>query len=91
MSVRSSQEDACEELKNEFLGELQRMQIWVHGLINDLTAISGYAQLVQFRPEYRAIELPKIIHTVEKSMLMLRECIARLQELERKYVGPRQT
>jgi hypothetical protein len=49
-------------LKNEFLGELQRMQSCLHRLIDHFTAISGYAQLVQFKPESSATHLDKIIH-----------------------------
>ena len=85
MSVKSNQESAVEELKNEFLSEFQRMQRSVHRLINHLTAISGYAQIVQFKPERSATELHKIISTVEKSMIMLRACIANLKEFERRY------
>jgi hypothetical protein len=74
-------EDAIEQLKSEFLGEFQRMQKHVHRLMDDLTAISGYAQIVQFKAE-RPVELEKIIHTVDKSMLMLHSWIASLKELE---------
>lgn len=85
MSVKGSQEPAVEELKNEFLGEFQRMQKSVHRLIDHLTAISGYAQIVQLTPATARAELHKIISTVEKSVLMLRACIANLKEVERRY------
>jgi len=85
LSVRSSKEDACEELKNEFLGELQRMQSCLHRLIDHFTAISGYAQLVQFKPESSATDLDKIIHIVEKSVVVVRACIASLKDFEGRY------
>ena len=85
MSVKSNQEIAVEEFKSELLGEFQRMQKSIHRLINHLAAISGYAQIVQVRPERSVTELHKIIHTVEKSMVMLRACVANLKECERRY------
>ena len=85
MSVKSNQEDAMEHLKGELLGEFQRMQKSVHRLIDHLTAISGYAQIVQHTPTTARAELHKIISTVEKSMIMLRACVANLKEVERRY------
>ena len=85
MSVKNNQQHGLEELKNEFLGEFQRIQKYVHHLINHLTAISGYAQIVQIRPERSVTELHKIIHIVEKSMVMLRACVANLREMERRH------
>ena len=84
MSVNGNPGDGIEELKNESLGEFQHMQKHVHRLMDDLAAISGYAQIVQFKLEQSAAEIEKIIHTVDKSMLMLRSWIASLQELERR-------
>jgi len=84
LSVKGDPEKAIEELKNEFLGEFQHMQRHVHKLMDDLTAISGYAQIVQFKLERPAVELEKIIHTVGTAMLVLRSWIARLKELERR-------
>ena len=85
MSLKSSHEDVIEQLKNEFVGEFQRMQKSVHHLINHLTAISGYVQIVQMDPGRSLTELHKIIHAVEKSMFMLRACVANLKEVERRY------
>lgn len=85
MSIKSNQEDAIEQLKNEFLSEFQRIQKLVHHLINHLTAISGYVQIVQVEPLRCVTELHKIIHAVEKSMVMLRACVANLKEVERRY------
>ena len=85
LSLKSNQEESTSELKNEFLREFQRVQKLVHHFIDDLTAISGYAQIVQLKPERSAAELHKIIHTVEKCMQMLRGCMDSLKELERKY------
>jgi antirestriction protein ArdC len=84
LAVKGNHEDAIEELKNEFLGEFQHMQKHVHRLMDDLAAISGYAQIVQVQLAQSAAELEKIIHTVEKSMLMLRSWVANLKELEQR-------
>ena len=84
MSV-SNHEDAIKELKSEFLGEFQRVQKYIHRFIDDLAAISGYAQIVQFNPERSVAELQKIIRTVEKCVLMLRDCIDSFKEFERKH------
>lgn len=85
MSVKSNQPDAIDERKHELLSEFQRMQRSVHRLIDHLTAISGYAQIVQHAPTTARAELHKIITTVEKSMIMLRACVANLKEVERRY------
>jgi len=85
LSVECNSEDAINALKNEFLREFQRVQKLVHRFIDDLTAISGYAQIVEHKPEQSAAELRKIMHTVEKCTQMLRGCILGLKELERKY------
>jgi len=85
LSVECNYEDAINALKSEFLREFQHANIKVHRLIDALTAISGYAQLVKLNPERSVDELPKIMHTVEKCMQMLRGCILNLKELERKY------
>ena len=85
MSLKSDHEDALQAMKKDFFGEFQRVQKIVHSFINDLTAISGYAQLVKIRPEQSVSELHKIIHTVEKCTNMLRACLSSLKELERRY------
>lgn len=85
MSVKWNQEDAVELLRNEFLGEFQRMHKSVHHLINHLAAISGYVQIALGQPDRSATELHKIIHSVEKAMLMLRACVANLKEIERRH------
>ena len=84
MSVKGNHKDAIEELKSAFLEEFQHLQKHVHRFMDDLAAISGYAQIVQSKPEGSPAELEKIIHTVDKSMLMLRSWIASLKELERR-------
>jgi len=85
LSVQSNQENAIKELKNAVFEEFQQVRKHVHNFINDLTAISGYAQLAKLQPERSAAEAQNIIHTVEKSMHVLRCCVASLQEFERKY------
>lgn len=85
MSVQSNHEDAIREFRNEVFKEFQKVQKYVHNLINDLTAISGYAQLLQLKPEQSLVEAQNIIGTVEKCMHMLRCCIEGLREMERRY------
>ena len=85
MSVKCNKAETVEQLKTEVLSEFQSMQRSVHHLINHLTAISGYVQIVQTEPGRSASELHKIIHAVEKSMVMLRACVANLKEVERRY------
>jgi hypothetical protein len=85
LSVKGNHEDPIIELKNEVLGEFQNMQKHVHRLMDHLAAISGYAQIVQLQAHGATAELEKIIHTVEKSMFMLRSCVASLEELEKRY------
>jgi hypothetical protein len=84
LSVKGNHEDPFAELKSEFLGEFQHLQKHAHRFMDDLAAISGYAQIVQLKLEGATAELEKIIHTVDKSMLMLRSWIASLKELERR-------
>ena len=85
MSLKWNQEDAVELLRNEFLGEFQRMHKSVHQLINHLAAISGYVQIALGQAGQSSTELHKIIHAVEKAMLMLRACVANLKEIERRH------
>jgi hypothetical protein len=40
---------------------------------------------VQFKPECSATDLDKIIRTVEKSMVVVRACLASLKDFEQKY------
>jgi len=85
LSLKSDHEDTLQAMKEDFLGEFRRVQDYVHSFINDLTAISGYAQLVKILPGQPVSELHKIIHTVEKCTNMLRACLASLKEFERRY------
>lgn len=85
MSVKSSHEYGCEELKNDLLAEFHRIQKSAHQLINHLTAISGYVQIVQNQPERSIVELDKVASIVEKSTATLRGCLASLKEMERRY------
>ena len=89
MSVNSNHQTALEDLKREFLGEFQRIQKTAHRLIDNLTAISGYTQIVHMRcgPEGRSAgELGKILTAVKKSTAMLRTALENLQEFERSHL-----
>lgn len=85
MSLKSTHEYGCEELKTDLLAEFHRIQKSAHHLINHLTAISGYVQIVQNQPERSIGELDKVSSIVEKSIATLRGCVASLKEVERRY------
>ena len=87
----NNHEDVSKALKNAFFAEIERVQQDIHHFIDNLTAISGYAQLLQLRPELSVTELPKIIHTVEKCMQTLRACMLSLKEFEQRHRGQRNT
>jgi hypothetical protein len=78
-----------EDLKRGFLDELQRIQKTAHRLIDNLTAISGYTQIVQTRcgPDGRSAgELGKILAAVKKSTAMLRTALENLQDFGRSHL-----
>lgn len=58
-----------------------------HKLIDDLTAISGYAAIVviQGGPEHTLSEFRKILDRSRKSIVMLQDCVASLHDLGRRY------
>jgi hypothetical protein len=76
-----------EELRKEFANEFQRTRHVVHKLIDDLTVISGYAEIMVMRggPEQTMSEFRKILDRAKKSMVMLQDCIANLHEVGRRY------
>jgi hypothetical protein len=76
-----------EELRKEFAREFQRTKQVGHKLIDDLTVISGYAEIMIMRGGSEQIqsEFRKILDRAKKSMVMLQDCIASLQEVGRKY------
>ncbi len=69
------------------MSEFQRTEQVAHKLVDDLTVISGYAEIVVMRggPEETLSEFRKILDRAKKSMLMLEDCIANLQEVGRRY------
>jgi signal transduction histidine kinase len=75
------------DVQGVLVRELQRTQEVAHKLRNDLTAISGYAEIMVLRldPERAARELRKLLDRAKKSALLLQDCIANLQEVKRKY------
>jgi hypothetical protein len=78
-----------EDLKREFLDELQRIQKTAHRLIDNLTVISGYVQIVDMRCAAQgrsAGELEKILTAVKKSTAMLRTALENLQAFERSHL-----
>ncbi len=87
MSENCDQEHRFEALRKEFVDEFQRTEQVARKLIDDLTAISGYAEIVVLRggPEQALVEFRKILDRAKKSMVMLEDCIANLQEVGRKY------
>ena len=87
MSGNGNQECRFEELRKEFVSEVQRTKHVAHKLVDDLTAISGYAEIMVMRggPEQRFSEFRKILDRAKKSMLMLQDCIVNLQEVSRRY------
>jgi signal transduction histidine kinase len=79
--------DKFNELQGVLVRELQRTQEVAHKLRNDLTASSGYAEIMVLRldPERAARELRKLLDRAKKSALLLQDCVANLQEVKRKY------
>lgn len=76
-----------DELRKEFAREFQKTKQVAHMLVDDLTVISGYAEIMIIRdgPEQTRSEFRKILDRAKKSMVMLQDCIASLQEVGRKY------
>ena len=87
MPENCDQEHRFEALRKEFLSEFQRTEQVARKLIDDLTAISGYAEIMVMRggPQQILSEFRKILDRAKKSMVMLDDCIANLQEVGRKY------
>ncbi len=87
MSENCDQGHRFETLRKEFVDESQRTEQVARKLIDDLTAISGYAEIMVMRggPEQTLSEFGKILDRAKKSMLMLEDCIANLQEVGRRY------
>jgi hypothetical protein len=77
----------CEALRKEFVNEFQRTREIALKLVDNLTAISGYVELMMMRPgpEPRISELRKILDHAKKSMALLRDCISNLHELGRRH------
>ena len=87
MKAKADECDKFEELKGVLMKVLQRTQDVAHRLRNDMTAISGYAEIMVLRPDPQqaARELRKLLDRANKSGLMLQDCISNLQEVERTY------
>jgi signal transduction histidine kinase len=87
LKAKTDECDKFEELKEVLVKELQRTQDVAHKLRNDMTAISGYAEIMVLRPDPQqaARELRKLLDRTKESALMLQDCISNLQEVKRKY------
>jgi hypothetical protein len=83
----SNLESRFEALRKEFVNEFQRTREIAHRLVDDFTAISGYAEIMIVRggPENAISELRKILDRAKKSMGLLQKCISNLDELARKH------
>jgi signal transduction histidine kinase len=85
LAANTDQDNKFEELKRVLVKELQRTEEVAHKVRDDLTAISGYAEIMVLRPEQADRELRKLLDRTKKSVLMLQDCISNLQEVNRKY------
>jgi hypothetical protein len=65
-----NQERRFEALRKEFVNEFQRTEEIAHRLVDDLTAISGYAEIMLTRtePVQTYTDLKKIVDRAKKSM-----------------------
>lgn len=82
-----NQERRFEALRKEFVNEFQRTKEIAHRLVDDLTAISGYAEIMLTRtePVQTCSGLKKIVDRAKKSMALLQDCISNLHEVGRKH------
>ncbi len=82
-----NQERRCEALRKEFVNEFQRTKEIAHRLVDDLTAISGYAEIMLTRtePVQTYSDLKKIVGRVKEPMALLHDCISNLHEVGRKH------
>jgi signal transduction histidine kinase len=89
LAANTDQDNKFEELKKVLVKELRRTEEVAHKVRDDLTAISGYAEIMVLRadPQQAARELRKLLDRTKKSALMLQDCISNLQEVNRKYSG----
>lgn len=87
MPEDSNLESRFEALRKEFVNEFQRTREIAHGLVDDFTATSGYAEIMIVRggPENAISELRKILDRAKKSTGLLQKCISNLDELARKH------
>jgi hypothetical protein len=83
----SNLEGRFEALRKEFVNEFQRTREIAHRLVDDLTAISRYAEIMIVRggPENTISELRKILDRAKKSMGLLQKCISNSDEVGRRH------
>lgn len=80
-------EHRFEALRKRLATEFQRTKQVAHKLIDDLTAISGYAEIMvmQGGQERAMLEFRKILERAKKSIVVLQDCIVNLYEVGRRY------
>jgi hypothetical protein len=78
-----NRDQRCEALRKELVNEFRRTREIALKLVDDLTANSGYVEIMMMRagPEQPISELRKILDRAKKSMALLRDCISNLHEL----------
>jgi hypothetical protein len=83
VTEHGKRDQRCEALRKELVNEFRRTREIARKLVDDLTAISGYVEIVMMRagPEQRISELRKILDRAKKSMALLRDCISNLHDL----------
>jgi hypothetical protein len=75
-----NRDQRCEALRKEFVNEFQRTREIALKLVDDLTAISGYVEIMMMHAG-----LLKILDRAKKSMALLRDCMSNLHELGRRH------
>jgi uncharacterized cupin superfamily protein len=82
-----NQELRFEALRKGFVNEFQRTKEIAHRLVDDLTAISRYAEIMLMRAELAQTytDLKKIVDRAKKLMALLHDCISNLHEEGRKH------
>ena len=82
-----NEERRFEALRKEFVNEFQRTKEIAHRLVDDLTAISGYVEIMLTRtePVQTYSDLKKVVDRAKKSMALLHDCISNLHEVGRRH------
>jgi hypothetical protein len=73
VTEHGNRDQRCEALRKELVNEFRRTREIALKLVDDLTAISGYVEIMMM--------LRKILDRAKKSMALLRDCMSNLHEL----------